>query len=61
MFCPVKKEHDRYHVTKHRMKKENKSYWEALVKITRLFDRYDAHTLDENSRYCKMSPLTSFC
>lgn len=32
------------------MKKENRSYWEALVRITRLFDRYDEHSLDEKSR-----------
>lgn len=32
------------------MKKEDGSYWEALVRITRLFDRYDKYTLDEKSR-----------
>jgi ferric-dicitrate binding protein FerR (iron transport regulator) len=32
------------------MKEEYKNYWETLVRITRLFDRYDAGTLDEKSR-----------
>ncbi len=32
------------------MTKENKSYWEILVGITRLFDKYDERILDERSR-----------